>query len=590
MPIQSPQAYAARPFDEPQPTPPARKPPVLQQHDRKDFPSNSQYQKATNAANQQYERENQAYLADKSQYDKDIQDWRSRKAAWDAGQEQKSNQSQAGQKRLEDYLASPEGKSQKNWNAGMTTAPMMPAALLSTYINKGMRNPAAKIGYGLLEAGAGEGLRRLTQEQQPDPYTDPSGHYTNQMWQNLALSSGVGAALGSIRSALMKPKPPEGVTAPEPVPAPESPPIEPYKGNPRDVARYIAHDLGLTPASKESKADTIANALGQIKSGNATKEQMELVAQRARGIEPTTILERIAKSNKPLAALLGSLGLGAAAAVGSPGEAEAATTEPRATTKPPETSSDFSDLEREFGTGLPKGKAREILKGAADAGSYMVPGIGEARMAADALGSYNPSDEDLADAEYWQRGREEMAKPHEANGGALNPEHLREHERSLLDNPEEAIRRASWQFPYLATGSHMVNITGDPDTFFGGKTPEHQQIYENTLRANKAFYENAFKRLADKSPHSTPQQPIAPEAPTEEEAPIGRKHGGPVNRKVISIHEAFKRRLEGQERKIGALEKAHARKASPKLSERLEKEKDESKRIRAHLERVKAHA
>jgi hypothetical protein len=557
MPIQSPQAYAARPFDEPQPTPPARKPPVLQQHDRKDFSSNSQYQKATNAANQQYERENQAYLTDKSQYDKDIQDWRSRKAAWDAGQEQKSNQSQAGQKRLEDYLASPEGKSQKNWNAGMTTAPMMPAALLSTYINKGMRNPAAKIGYGLLEAGAGEGLRRLTQEQQPDPYTDPSGHYTNQMWQNLALSSGVGAALGSIRSALMKPKPPEGVTPTEPTPAP----VEPYKGSPSHVARVVADDLGLGAdiTNKDTKADIINRSMAAIKSGTATPEQIATVTRKFKGIEPGKALGELLTRRKPLAAIASALGFGAAAAVGSPGEAEAATTEPHTTPKPPEeTSSDFSDLEREFGTGLPKGKAREVLKGAADAGSYMAPVVGEARMAADAPNLYNPSDEDLADAEYWQRGREEMAN------------HLPEHEKAHLDNPQAAHDKAAWMLPYLRAGAEAQKRGED---FFGGSDQ-----YDKELGALKQFY------------HGRQQAPVAPEAPTEEESPVGRKHGGSVNRKVISIHEAFKRRLEGQERKIVALEKAHARKASPRLIERLAKEKDEAKRIREHLERVKAHA
>jgi len=97
-----PTAYAARPFDEPQPTAPARKPPVLQQHDRKDFPSNTQYQKALNAAKAQYDAENTAYAVEKAQYDQDIKGWRDRKAAWDAGENTKIGQSQEGQKRLTD--------------------------------------------------------------------------------------------------------------------------------------------------------------------------------------------------------------------------------------------------------------------------------------------------------------------------------------------------------------------------------------------------------------------------------------------------------------------------------------------------------
>lgn len=590
MPIQSPQVYTIRPFDEPQPSSPQRKPPVLQQHERKDFPSNSQYQKAVNAANQQYERENQSYQAEKTQYDKELQDWRARKSAWDVGQEQKSSQSQEGQKRLEAYLASPEGKSQQNWNYGMQAAPMMPAALASTLVNKGLRGPAAKIGFGLVEGGAGEFLRHRLQEQQPDPYTDPSGHYQNQMWQNLALSSGLGAGLGSLRSALMKPNKPTGAAAQPVAPEPQAPPVEPYKGNPRDVARYIAHDLGLTPASKESKADTITNALGQIKSGNATPEQIELVTQRARGIDPETILGRIAKTNKPLAALLAATGIGAAAAITSPSKAEAAT--PRATSKPQpeETSSDFSDLEREYGTGLPKGAAREAIKSAADAGSYMVPGVGEARMAAESPSLYKPSPQDLEDSEYWQRGREEMAQPHAAGGTAFNHEHLPKHEQSLVDNPHEALERSFWMQPYMAAGRHMVELTGDPNSFFGGHDPETEAIYQRTLAASKAFYDNAFKQFANKAP-------TAPEAPTEEEAPVGRRSGGPVNRKnnthlkqLNSIHDTFKLKLQDKERMISSLEKAVARKPNAKLAKRLSKEKEEVERIRAHLKTVANYA
>src|SRR5208283_382988 len=126
MPIQDPHAtlkrqsggptvYNPRPFDEPQPTAPARKPPVLQQHDRKDFPSNSQYQKAAKAANDQYERENTAYATEKQQYDRDIQGWRDRKAAWDAGENEKVKGSGAGQQRLQDYLKTPGGQEQQDF-------------------------------------------------------------------------------------------------------------------------------------------------------------------------------------------------------------------------------------------------------------------------------------------------------------------------------------------------------------------------------------------------------------------------------------------------------------------------------------------
>jgi len=592
MPIQSPQAYTARPFDEPQPTPPARKPPALQQIKRTDYAEkgkgDKQYKDAVSAANAQYERENAAYATEKSQYDKDIQDWRSRKAAWDAGEGTKVGQSGEGQKRLENYLASPEGKTQQNWNSGMLAAPMMPSALLSTYVNRNMRNPAAKIGFGMLEGAAGEGLRKLEQQQQPDQYTDPAGHYGNEMWQNFLLSSGMGAGLGSIRSALMKPKSDTGATPLTPPEPPRAPPVETYKGSPTEVARAVAHDLGLGGdlSPKDTKADIINRNLAAIRSSTATPEQIATVAQKAKGVNPETFLvDRLLKSTKPLTSLAAILGVGAAAGAIAPGEAEAAT--PRtATPKQPETSSDLSDLEREYGTGLPKGKARQALKGAADTALTMAPVAGEARMALDAPHLYNPSDQDLADTEAWQRGREEMAKPHEAAGGAINPDHLPEHERAHLDNPEELLRRGFWQLPYLATGRHMVGLTGDSDTFFGGKTPEHQQIYDDTLRANKALYENAFKRLANKSPHSTPEQPVADEAPVAKE---GLRHGGKVNRKVVSIADHFEKRLSNKTRQISALEKANTRRPNQKLARKLEMEKETSGRMQRHIKKVKSH-
>jgi len=54
--------------------------------------------------------------------------------------------------------------------------------------------------------------------------------------------------------------------------------------------------------------------------------------------------------------------------------------------------------------------------------------------------------------------------------------------------------------------------------------------------------------------------------------------------------EAFKKCLEGQERKIAALEKAVARKPNAKLSKRLMKEKSEAQRIHEHLKKIMAHA
>ena len=527
MPIQDPHAtlkrqsggptvYTPRSFDEPQPTAPARKPPVLQQHDRKDFPSNSQYQKAAKAASEQYERENAAYATEKSQYDRDIEGWRARKAVWDTSENEKVKGSGAGQQRLQDYLKTPEGQKQQDFNAQMLAAPFIPAGLVATQFGKGMKSPYHKVGYGLAEIGAGEALRELEKQQQPDKYDDPAGYYKNQAWQNFLVSTGMGAGTGSLRSAFMKDKnAPVGATpptTPEPTP-PQAPPVEHYKGTTKDVARVVAHDLGLGAdlPSGESKVDTVNRALAAIKSGTVTPEQIATVTQKAKGLHPEKFLtDRLLNSTRRLPGIAGAIGLGAAAAAGMPGEAEASPAERAPRSPKPETSSDLSDLEREYGTGLPKGATREALKGAADTAISAAPVVGEARMAAEAPNLYKPSDEDLADAEYWQHGREEMAKQRAqkaptaptapegfSKGGSVdfNPEHLPEHERGLIDSPHEAIERASWQLPYLAAGRHMVKLTGDPDTFFGGRTPEHAQHYDDVLKASKAFYDNAFKRL-----------------------------------------------------------------------------------------------
>jgi len=153
---------------------------------------------------------------------------------------------------------------------------------------------------------------------------------------------------------------------------------------------------------------------------------------------------------------------------------------------------------------------------------------------------------------------------------AFIPEHLPEHERSLLHNPNEAHGQSRYLIPYLRAGSEAVKRGED---FFGGS-----DAYENQLRALKHFY------------HGNQQSQTAPEAPVEDEAPVARKHGGSVSRQLNSIHDTFQAKLQDKERMISSLEKALERKPNAKLSKRLSKEKSEVERIREHLERVKAHA
>jgi hypothetical protein len=157
----------------------------------------------------------------------------------------------------------------------------------------------------------------------------------------------------------------------------------------------------------------------------------------------------------------------------------------------------------------------------------------------------------------------------------FNPEHLPEHERSHLANPQAAHDKAAWMLPYLRAGAEAQKRGED---FFGGSDQ-----YDRELGALKQFY------------HGKPQAPTAEEAPTAPEG--GFKHGGAVNRKssphlkqMNSIHDTFKAKLADKERMITSLEKAVARKPNAKLSKRLSKEKSEAQRIHEHLAKIMAHA
>jgi len=159
----------------------------------------------------------------------------------------------------------------------------------------------------------------------------------------------------------------------------------------------------------------------------------------------------------------------------------------------------------------------------------------------------------------------------------MQPEHLPEHERGHLDNPQDAHDKAAWMLPYLRAGAEAQKRGED---FFGGSDQ-----YERELAALKQFY------------HGRPQAPVALEAPTEEEAPIGRKHGGSVNRKgnaiskqINSIGDTFKSKLEAKERQIEALTKAHSKTPNKKLERRIKSEMDLCQRIRSHLDKINSFA
>ena len=170
----------------------------------------------------------------------------------------------------------------------------------------------------------------------------------------------------------------------------------------------------------------------------------------------------------------------------------------------------------------------------------------------------------------FKHGGSVLSHSEEPNGGEVThedySEHLPEHERSMP--PEEAHERAKWMIPYLRAGSESVKRGG---SFWGGDEP-----YEHQLKALQQFY------------HGNP----APEAPLAQEAAIApeaktpeRKHGGPIG----AIASAFEKRLDGRRTIIEALEKRHSRNPSSKLAQRIEKERDELRRIEDHLAKVKRH-
>ena len=473
------------------------------------------------------------------------------------------------------------------------------------------------------------------------------------------------AALASIELARQKakelaanPNPPQGQLPP--AETKQLPPPRPYSGPPKEQIREIGKALGdeETPSSA-GKTRAYKGALGALE--NAQNHDIAHVHARIPEANPaddaiTAIRKHLAKMHEaksPIggkAGLLGILGLGAGAAALGSDEAEAAPVERAMNTARKQTEqapSEYSDLDKEYGTGFPLKKARQVAKDVADVGSYQLPVIGEARMVADAPNAYKPSDEDLADAEYWQKGREEMTKPHgraqapvapEADtakegfkqGGTVDfdPAHLPEHERSFLHNPEEAHERAKWILPYVRAGAEAQKRGED---FFGGSDQ-----YERELAALKQFYHGGAVHRADGGESTlaktTPSDPTGPDdfgvgklkgvlnkanqydrarsGPVDQfdrlpakknwyGAPTGEKyedrltedpkfkHGGKVTtaheKHIHSIGESFRTKLEEKKRMLSSLRKAYDKAPNPKLKSRIVKEEKLSQAIESHL-------
>ena len=548
------------------------------------------------------------------------------------------------------YMRSPE---HDNYNLAKNLA-LPGAGLAGTWLNQKYGTPAApgttRLGRAMIATPyALEALASLEASQQAaqfapkDPKQDPRGKDINDLTQNALYGFTTGPIVAGTRHAFANPrtKPSPDATPPASPPEPE---IETYKGNPRDVMRYIAHDLEVPLGSKDSRAVAADKIQEALKVGAAPAEKAALVAKKLRGKDLLSELERLKIINKPVAYGLGALGLGAAMAGGS-GEAEAAPIDSamRAAKQQPESYS--SDLSDEYGTGFPTKKAREVVKNAANQASYMLPGVGSIRTGIDV---YNPSDEDLSDADYWQKGREEMARLHgraqapvapEADtakegfkqGGTVDfdPAHLPEHERAHLDNPEAAHEKARWMYPYLRAGAEAQKRGED---FFGGSDQ-----YERELAALKQFYHGgAVHRddggnvtAMDKTKPSNRTSPDdfgvgklkgvlnkanqydrARSGPVDQfdrlpakknwyGAPTGEKyedrlteepkfkHGGKVTtaheKHINSIGESFRTKLEEKKRMLSSLRKAYERSPNAKLKARIAKEEKLTSSIEKHL-------
>jgi len=505
---------------------------------------------------------------------------------------QREGQGEAGQSAKTDeynkYMASPEHINYQMAKAAALAGSGIGGTAFNMMLGQPATRHTTRLGrlgimapYALESLASLEAANKLNEQSKAED--NPRGKDITDVAQNALYGFSTGPAITGLRKGLStKIIPGEKNPTPSPIssaPTPQTTAPAYYEGTSADVAREIAKDYGLTPRSGEPKKSIVDRTLEAIPNTHADLHRT--VQEKMGGADPLTILKEIRDSQRrvkfgPTGKLGLALGLGAGAAAISPGEAEAATPrEPAALTPKPEASSYSSDLSDEYGTGLSKGAAREALKGAAGTALAAAPVTGEAMMAAESPNLYKPSDEDLADAEYWQRGREEMANktpqssPVNPERHAFVPEHLPEHERGFLNNPAEAHERSKFLIPYLRAGAEARRRGED---FFGG-SPR----YDQELAALKHFY------------HGKPGAPVAPESDTAPEAPSFAK-GGAVRKKINTIHDTFKHKLADKERMVSSLEKALERKPNPKLAKRLTKEKAEVERIREHLKKIQAHA
>lgn len=411
---------------------------------------------------------------------------------------------------------------------------------------------------------------------------------------------------------------------PKPTPPPR-PSLPPFSGPPSAQAYEISRLLGLDPKA-EPKAKIAKDALQAIPS--ADPEVVSHIASRIRNPASNDPVKAVSAyiaelaKKKPMLGLLATVGASAGLSTLSPDSAEAGEDGRRR---------DESLMHyrlRQAGSNLLSG---------VDTASYFT-GLGEARMAYDAGSTagdiakrlptrtpgmpdpsvtdpeYNPRSKAYSDAMAARRSAQpapEPRMPHLPNqrnglfdeaanaqpsevgqnvdrrvgrgtvGGetshqsafvspeqrSFNPDDLPEHERSLLYDPQQAHEQSRYLIPYLRAGA-SAHARGED--FFGGSP-----AYDRELAALKHFYGGA-------------QAPTAPEAET---APEGYAKGGrvaPHHKKVHSISEAFKQRLDGKHKLIASLEKAHAKGA--KVGDKLSKEREEAKRIAEHLEKIKNYA
>jgi hypothetical protein len=292
------------------------------------------------------------------------------------------------------------------------------ARILTPYIAEGLAT-------GLLGYGA---LKRAGEIEK----TDPEGADVDRFWGNVGEGWGAGSVLGGIFKAA-KGAPPEegsgGGSSNDAVPPKSQGPSDfDLRGRdlrPKEAAVQILNRLGIPPGKDLAENRKIIESV--LNNPNTPKSVVDEILASHDRFNPRDI-SSVSKAFSPpyrrLPGLVGAGLLGGAALssmYSTPAEARSAQDEAiqsalraaKGREEGPGGDGGSSGLDEDGGIRLPPHTGR-FLGEVANEASYLAPYVGPARLTADvgraAIEGYNPSDEDLADSEYWDQGRKEIER------------------------------------------------------------------------------------------------------------------------------------------------------------------------------------